>query len=277
MYGSFAYGRGITIASYAALLQSAGEDGAVISGTGDTTSLQTLLAIEQFLTSLKNNPNDPTGALDSAEAFVGGAYPGQDTTLVRDDITRALAAQGLEINPDNQIVSIDERDPDSTSSQASMSNAPSTSSDAEQSTLAANAPVELANLDPGTNEICACKGAEVQFFLQAFSGEYAALDSNEAVQTFLEDEVTNRAFTWEMGREAMAGQIRDSNYTSLGERFQRFKGDYASLFSSTENAFLNSGAEQFADLGELFAEEVQQSADEFAAEGLTTNQSDEDE
>ena len=270
VYGSFAYGRGINIASYAALLQSAG-DGDVIVGTGNTTSLQTLLAIEQFLASLKANPSDPTGALDSAAQFSGDAYDYVSPELVREDITRALAAQGLEITSDNQIVSIDERKPDETAAAAAMTGSPADSSSAEQSTLAANAPVELAILDPGTNEICACKGSEAAFFLQAFSGEYAKLDANEAVQTFLEDDVLNRGFTWEMGKEAMAGQIRDSTYTSMGERFQKMGGDYAALFSSTESALV-SADEALRDIN--LADEIDQSIQDFEDAGLIVTPSD---
>lgn len=265
VYGSFGYGRGINIASYAALLQSAGADGDVIVGTGNTTSLQTLLATEQFLASLKANPADPTGALTDAVRFADEAYEVASPELIREDITRALAAQGLEISSDNQIVSIDERDPDSKAAAASMTGSPADSSSAEQSTLAANAPVELARIDPGTTEICDCKGSESAFFLQAFSNEYAKLDSNEAVQTFLEDEVRNRGFGWEMGKEAMAGQIRDSTYTSMGERFQKMKGDYAALFSSTENAMVSAGA-AFDEINLL--DEVEQSVQEFEDAGL---------
>ena len=207
------------------MLQTAGPDGTVVAGTGNTTSLTTLQAMEEYLAALATG-NGHTAALDAATDFVGG------DELVRDDIERAIAAQGLSPTSSGFKSSIEERDGEGIAIQAHMSGAPVVSSDAEQSTLAANAPVELANIDPGTTEICQCKGAEAQFFLQAFSGEYASLDSNEAVQEFLENEAMGRAMGWEMGREAMAGQIRDTQYESLGEKFQKMGSDYADLFST---------------------------------------------
>lgn len=224
VYGSFAYGRGLQVSSYVALLQSAGADGTVIGGTGDTTSLQTLIAVEKYIDTLAKG-GSPEEALAAAMQF-GGA-------LAAKDIERALAAEGLTVT-DGKFSSTmpDERTPDDDGSKAHISGTPSDSSSANQSTLAANAPTELANIDPGTNEICNCKGAEAMFFLQAFSGEYAKLESNEAVQEFLEAEVIARAVPWELSREAMAGQIRDSNYSSLGEKFQKMGSDYAALFST---------------------------------------------
>ena len=39
-----------------------------------------------------------------------------------------------------------------------------------------------------------------------------------------------RVIPWEMSREAMAGEVMDSTYTSWGERFQKMGNDYTALF-----------------------------------------------
>jgi hypothetical protein len=250
VYGSFAYGRGLTVASYVQLLQSAGADGTVIGGTGDTTSLQTLLAVEKYLDVLRSTGGTPQSALDAAREF-GGA-------LAAEDIERAIEAEGLEVQAGKfKSTMPTDRSPNSAGAQAHISGVASDSSSAEQSTLAANAPQELANIDPGTTDICNCKGAEAMFFLQAFSGEYAKLESNEAVQEFLEAEVMARAIPWELSREAMAGQIRDSNYTSLGEKFQKMGSDYGALFSTAASG-LESVPAQFEAAGEDLEEAFQQ-------------------
>jgi hypothetical protein len=254
VYGSFAYGRGITIASYAQLLQTAGPDGTVVVGTGDTTSLKTLTAIEAFLDALADGQTAEY-ALEAAEK-IGGA-------LARQDIERGIGIEGLVVS-DGAIkrATPPTIDADDDSRQAKIAGSPISSQDRGQSYLAANAPQEIANIDPGTSEICQCKGAEAMFFLQAFSGEYASLESNEAVQTFLETEAQLRLIPWELSREAMAGQIMDSQYTSMGERFQKMGSDYSALFSEAGSGFAGVG-EDITAIGTGFAEDVQATEDIF--------------
>jgi hypothetical protein len=247
VYGSFSYGRGLTIASYAELIQSEGTAGAVIAGTGDTTSLQTLTAFEAFIAALAEGRTAEQSLL--AAQAIGGE-------LAKKDIERAIAAEGLVIE-DGAIVSATPptRDADSTSIAAKVSASPISSQDRGQSYLAANAPQELANIDPGTTEICQCKGAESMFFLQAFAGEYASLESNEAVQTFLENEAQLRLVPWELSREAMAGQVMDSQYTSWGERFQKMGSDYSALFSDA-GAATAQVMEDIGQVGDDFIEDL---------------------
>ena len=74
-----------------------------------------------------------------------------------------------------------------------------------------------------------------------------------------------RAIPWELSREAMAGQIRDVNYTSLGEKFQKMGSDYGALFSSTSDALNEASSELEAAFSrEAFNEAIQESADEFS-------------
>jgi hypothetical protein len=253
VYGSFAYGRGLTVASYAKLLQSAGDGDVIVGGTGDTTSLKTLATIEQFLQELRDGAT-PAEALAAAKAF-GGALSGAD-------LERAIAAEGLKVTDEGFLSTMPtDRTADSTGEKALISGSRSDSQSANQSTLAANAPQELANIDPGTTEICLCKGSESMFFLQAFSGEYAKLESDEAVQEHLQAEALARGVGWELSREAMAGQIRDSNYTSMGDRFQKMGSDYGALFGETGSA-LGSIPSAFEEVGDTLVEDLQNLDDE---------------
>ena len=240
VYGSFPYGRGLSVRSYASLVQ-----------TEIQSDLNTLAAIEVFLDALKASGGDVNAARAAVAEY--GETTEQGSQPV-EDVDAALAAANVEITGD--LIPVDDLGKDGDSPKAFIRASYSRSSDRAQSILATNIPQNVANIDPGTSEICQCKGAEAMYFLQAFSGEYAQLESDEAVQTFQEDEFRERVLGWELSKQAMAGEVRDTEYTSMGERFMRAGASWSDTFADAGSA-LGSVPQQLSDIQDQLTEDLQ--------------------
>jgi len=218
--GSQRYGRGLTAATYKAIMQSTREvtsDGLALSSRaiiGDiSTNATTFKAIEDFYAELAavGDVNDAvsiafnklstqqkeallTAAADIAVTAEGGAAP---TTLTPTLFANLIAKSN---------------------------------NYGQKWQFASNIPARLADIEAHTTSPspCSCKTSDAQAYLLASTGEYVQVETEAEVNEFLLGEARLKAKTWQQARDAMAGQALDPAYSSLAEQFT--------------NAALNAGA-----------------------------------
>jgi hypothetical protein len=214
VYGNLPYGRGVDIELYANLIAStnsgAREDSATdtaansetLVGTRGGSNAASLNAIEEFFAGILVGltPEQSLGRLENAD---------QNAVLATLNTTRENVAGAVQtlLNQD-------------TSQGAKVRNSPVTSFFRGQATFGDTAARNLANLDVD-GAICACKGVEANFLLQAFSEQFVDRYPEDPVQGFLEEISFNTTESWQAARDAMAGRTLDTRFTTLAEQFEQ--------------------------------------------------------
>lgn len=225
VYGNLPYGRGVDIELYASLIQSTNsgsEDDAAtdtaansetLVGTRGGSNASSFQVMEEFYSLI-------LAGVGAQEALLALSLdrPGEEagTGAAREKAVLAnLNTTKEEIA--GVVQTLLEQD---TSKNARVRNAPVTSFFRGQSTFGDTAARNLANLDVD-GAICACKGVESHFLLQAFSEQYVDRYPEDPVQGFLEETTFTATESWKAARDAMAGRTLDTRYTSLSEQFER--------------------------------------------------------
>ena len=208
--GAQRYGRGLTAATYAQVMQSTRDvssEGLTLSSRaiiGDiSTDATTFQAIEDFYIALADDGID--GNVSKAFAKLGATQQQAVLTAAADIATTSDGAAPTTINP------------------TLLSNFATQSGNyGQQFQYASNVPARLADISASTtaNPVpCSCKISDAQSYLLASTGEYVQLETEAEVNDFLLDEASLKTKTWQQARDAMAGQALDPAYSSLAEQF----------------------------------------------------------
>lgn len=215
VYGTLAYGRGLSIQSYKSLLE--------VGGSPSTT--ESMLAVEAFLAAtFETQGGDIPNAL---EKF--------------DDEQRAKLAAALEApdsSPDGLEETIARLVASSESESVFVRNTPVTTSSRGQSITFALSAEELADLTVGSTEVCLCKGTEASHWIQAFTGEFVELRGDEAVNEFLISEADLAGQNYSITKQALAGEIMD---TGAANKLAQTIKDTGAAFASLGNAAGEAG------------------------------------
>lgn len=226
VFGNLPYGRGVNIEKFAEIHQSttSGDDtdsGSEASASSITqvgtrgVNAASMQSMEKFWVSYFNAGESGTAALGNlSEEDRVRVLARWDTT---EDGIDAAVAQTLEGK--------------STSQDAKIRNAPVTSFFRGQAVFGDTAAENLANLDVG-GEICACKGADASFYMEAFSEEYMDLFQGDPLQGFEEQRSWNSAEAWQASRDAMAGKTLDPRNSNLAAQFTA-QGDLARTYTNS--------------------------------------------
>jgi len=203
VYGSLAYGRGLSIRSYRELL----------GNQGLPTTAGSLLATEAFVAALAKNEADISRAVQALgeESAQLAATLGVDDNV--DSITSAIET----------IVSDD-------SNEIYIRNTPVTSRSRGMSNTFGVSAEELAGLTSGEDTVCLCKGVEATHFIQAFTGDFVELRGDEAVNDFLEEEVAVSGISYQTTKQALSGRALDTRFENELERVA--KNAYESVRST---------------------------------------------
>jgi hypothetical protein len=205
VYGNLPYGRGVTIEKYADLIQA--------ETVGDPEG-------------------DPTEAAQESEVRVGATGSNASTLqlqekfwaaylLAGEDAERALGAlseperraflAAYNTTEDRVQQTVETLLKSDTSENAKVRNYPVTSYFRGQSILGDAAAKNLANLSLG-GEVCACRGVDQSVLLQAFTEEFLSLNSEDPVQSFLEQEAFTQGEAYKRTKEVLAGtQLQRTN------------------------------------------------------------------
>jgi hypothetical protein len=197
VYGTLAYGRGLTIQSYKSLLEVGGA----------STNTQSMLAVESFL--VQNF------------ATQGGNVPIVLGTL--DEDRRAALASGLGV-ADSSVEGLKTAIMAIVNGEDSeaifVRNTPVTTSSRGQSITFALSAEELAALTTADTTVCLCKGSEASHWIQAFTGKFIELSGDEAVNDFLMQEADVSGMDYTITKQALAGEMMDlSSGSKLAETF----------------------------------------------------------
>lgn len=211
VYGSMAYGRGMTIQSYKKLLEVG----------GSPTNTASMLAVERFF---------------AATIAVGGA-----------DISLALTAMSVEAKADlavaletdvgslEGIITALKAEGDSPS--VYVRNTPVTTSSRGQSYTVALSAEELASLTLTDTAICLCKGTSNSHWIQAFTGEFVELHGDDAVNDFLVTEAEKAGYGYTITKQALSGEMMDlSSGNKLAETLQGARNSVNSLGNTLTSA-----------------------------------------
>jgi len=221
VYGTLAYGRGLTIQSYKSLLEIGGAP----------TNTESMLAVEAFLA--------------ANFATEGGSVPNVLGEL--DEDRRAALAAGLGVADSSEeglakaILAIKNGDD---SEAIFVRNTPVTTSSRGQSITFALSASELSALTTADTTVCLCKGSESSHWIQAFTGEFVELSGDEAVNDFLIQEADVSGYDYTITKQALAGEMMDlSSGSKLAETFKTA----TNMVDSLTDAANTAGSEAWAD------------------------------
>jgi hypothetical protein len=211
VYGTLAYGRGLTIESYKNLL----------SIGGMPTDTASMLSIEAFL------------ALNIVE---GAADVGHNLTMMTPE-AKAKLASSLDVPLTGLQGALEALADGSTSMTIFVRNTPVTTSSRGQSFTMVVSAEELATLTASDTTICLCKGTENSHWIQAFTGEFVELHGDESVNEFLINEAVDAGYDYMITKQALAGEMMDlSTGNKLAETFAAAQGAVASLTNAVQTA-----------------------------------------
>lgn len=221
--GTLPYGRGLTIDTYAKLFQAEKSDEeTIIEGQGISTS--TMAEVEKLLI-----------------AYV--ATNGNDNVIGEFSNETVRAAQAaLDVNSEEELLeTLETLNADGDlSPKLKIRNVPVTSYFRGQRVLGDVGARQLADLDFESG-ICACKGADGAFFLQAFNQDLELVYGQGAMQEYLENQAIEQTKVASQARIAYSGQ--DS--TILEETVN--PTNLQALLTPTQGA-LNQGLQEIDDL-----------------------------
>ena len=213
VYGTMAYGRGLTIKSYKSLLEI----------NGSPTDTASMLAVERFLALLIATPYDDAW-VSNALGTLGGEG-------------KAQLAAIMEVEEVNLEAAIKELKSSSDSAAVFVRNTPVTTSSRGQSFTMAVSAEELASLTTSDTTICLCKGTENSYWIQAFTGEFVELHGDEAVNEFLVAEAKAAGEDYTITKQALSGEMMDlSSGNKWAETIQGAKNSVASLGNTLTSA-----------------------------------------
>ena len=234
VYGSLAYGRGLDIRTYRGILERAGAP----------SNAESLLAIERFFAETVAQGGDPSEALGA---------------LSEERKAKLAVAVGAGNGGSELESAIEKLISDSESESIFVRNTPVTSRSRGMSYTDGVTVKELASLTTD-GELCACRGADVDVFLQAFTGEFVTLGGNagEDLNEFLIDEAERAGQGYKVTKQALAGQVLDTRYGNRLAQIGKQVGDAA---LGLRNAAV-SEYEQAREEVNRAAQEVRDAADD---------------
>jgi hypothetical protein len=213
VYGTMAYGRGLTIKSYKSLLEI----------NGSPTDTASMLAVERFLAVLIATPYSEDW-VSNALGALGGAG-------------KAELASIMEVEEGNLESAIKNLKSSSDSAAVFVRNTPVTTSSRGQSYTMVVSASELASLTTSDTTICLCKGTENSYWIEAFTGEFVELHGDEAVNEFLVAEATAAGEGYTITKQALSGEMMDlSSGNKLAESIQGAKTAFQSLGNAKRTA-----------------------------------------
>jgi hypothetical protein len=219
VYGTLAYGRGLTVESYKTLLEIG----------GSSANTQSMLAVERFFAASIAALTPKGVDVPKALGLLGAAI-------------RAELAEGLGVTEANLQGAIEALQAGSTSESIFVRNSPVTTASRGQSIELEVSAEELASLTTVDTTICLCKGAESSHWLQAFSGEFVELHDDESVNDFLTTEADVAGYDYKIVKQALGGEMMDiSTGNKLAETFATAGGMVNSLTEAATTAFGEEG------------------------------------
>jgi hypothetical protein len=228
VYGNLPYGRGVTVEKYAQLMGSATQG----TDTSDPTE-----ASESSVT-WSGGVGSNMADLQAVEKFIILFLAGEDPQTILGEFSdrqkrAVLAAANTTEASGITRGSIETLKGNSTSQAAKIRNSPVTSFARGQAYSSEVAARNLAEISLG-GEICACKGADASFLIQAYSAEYVDLYP-DPVQGWQENLAGSQHQAWQESRDAMSGQVRTPQTATYAEQFQKQGDAVRSLTGSSRN------------------------------------------
>ena len=215
--GTYRYGRGLTLAELEA-----------VSGFS-STSTDDYEAIETFLTEIM---------ADSSEATLSAAIG---------NLSPALRAQLAARSQDTKVGAIVlSYDPSGTQVTMGGVNSPADKREFTQKTTLTNAAYSLADMSATADRrtVCSCKGAEADTLLEAFNADLfvgvedtTGTGETEQVQDWLTDQMVAASVDWAATQASYRGSVLDTSSTGLTGAVKNAVDTYASLVSTTGDAF----------------------------------------
>lgn len=230
VFGNLPYGRGVDIERYAQLVQSkttgdqtdsgpeASEASITLVGTSGGANASSLQAIERFFAAYLLT--EDVDQILSSDLLSSADKAALLATLNTTEEGLQGAVETLVYKQDS-------------SEDAKIRNAPVTSFFRGQSVFGDTAARNLANLDL-TEDLCACKGADAAFFMQAFSEEFIEQFPENPAQGYAEQQAYEVGESYKATRDALSGRAVDTR-TNLAREFTARGNTARSLSSAFQN------------------------------------------
>lgn len=235
VFGNLPYGRGVTIESYAGLLETTREvpegveDGAQKAAEGKTNlrnlgiNASSMEAIEQLLIAYTAaNPKGAQAKVDASRLLQVNAL------FSEGDRASVLAGLNTDITGVDAVVeSILKGE---TSEGAFIRNRPTTSFSRGKSITSEAAAQNLARLTFGESS-CSCQGSDAMFLVAALSEEFVGLYGSDPVVPWAQEQVyLPQTEIGEYTKRVLAGEYLDTRNSSLAEEFAS-QGSLGSIYS----------------------------------------------
>ena len=189
VYGTMAYGRGLTIQSYKKLLED----------VGSPTTNESAFVVEQDFANLVAAGGDIAKAIQeySNDPEEQAEFASRLATNLGGEVTTVDGVTSIKFNADSEKVFV--RNTPITSRSRGMSNT-------EEVSIS-----ELTNLTADPSTICLCKGVEANHYIQAFSdSNFLRVSGDEALNDWLGGQYADQSDQYVLTKKALAGETLDT-------------------------------------------------------------------
>ena len=225
--GNLPYGRGLQIATYAELLSSTKESS---GGSPEEVANNT----ETVIGSRGVNAINLGSVEQLLLAYVGSGGDLEGSLNIFDEETKnAILATNGYANEAELGAYLESIVNGSVSEQAKIRNTPVTSYSRGQSIYGDTAALNLANISTGGG-VCACKGSDGLFLLEAFNRENILLFGEEAVTEYQKQQAEELTVGWKITKDAYTGTSTRRD-TELSELVKNPSSLYGPLLNETRN------------------------------------------